>query len=865
MPNPKKKQTDPFPFAYKQVRDPKTGEYSYVRLVSPQIPDYILSTGNSKLLTSFYEKHMNTLTDADRKYMRARIRSAWKTDQLQQNAVQNIGRNIEPVRPEITTKKGYTGIDLKYNGPQTSNNGCWSQGMSLLLKSRGIDMTQEEIRAWRPDFSEGEEQSMSEERRFSMDYDGLANVHDKADLIHKVLPNTGVTTVTLNGLPENFHLSNQPQMDRSMRDFMTDQEWEAAEQEYNRQYEPMRENARKVWKAEMKKQFGQIVRSALNRDRSPIVMNIGANHYVTITGISENGNRIRYEDSMRSLDKTTQTMSVDDLIENYMISRPMKDMYGITLTWLRDLPAPKYENRETQQTDVARDYPNASSVDAQGNIRIREPENTTISARSEPDPKIGHLSGQELTDSLTAGQEEISNKLGGGMIYADNMQPELYGVNKLVLGSMQTYLPKKVLFYGDPALENGKLQEEPEDEPEEEVNLFLQDIEDLGPDEGSLGAYIDEHKQELLKQNPDTAYFIARIYAANQFLEEKNAAAPVHRDTLILTDEDRRKIEEQAQKITPVVNGILALPKGKIHLPMMAANDEIQKLNTQIENFTQRYRNGANQNLADRRDAIDDAFQAMYDTGTGKNYLGITRSANKTEYTEMMEALAAYREELRAGRVPDGVTNYNLIQKCLKYIDNKKTVRSTGTGVIRFDNTMQILKQLMPPAEYSVLCNKINRARGVSRNVNDEDYISADRYSPVTASRYIKQQCQRLASASGTDLKNRLARIIAAREIAVERDRHRGMNAVIVHSSDKKADEARINTRMQAIKADPAFRTLVRNIPEDPEEKTQALRRFVANDGRGLEEEYATQRLLAPQRPGARPLNAGGSGPQNGI
>ena len=48
MPNPKKtQQADPFPFAYQRVRDPESGEYRTVRLVSPQIPEYILTTGDT--------------------------------------------------------------------------------------------------------------------------------------------------------------------------------------------------------------------------------------------------------------------------------------------------------------------------------------------------------------------------------------------------------------------------------------------------------------------------------------------------------------------------------------------------------------------------------------------------------------------------------------------------------------------------------------------------------------------------------------------------------------------------------------------------------------------------------------------------
>ncbi len=60
-------KANPFPFAYTRVVNPETGNVIYKRLVSPQVPDRILKTGNRQELEKFYTDHAGTLTAADRR------------------------------------------------------------------------------------------------------------------------------------------------------------------------------------------------------------------------------------------------------------------------------------------------------------------------------------------------------------------------------------------------------------------------------------------------------------------------------------------------------------------------------------------------------------------------------------------------------------------------------------------------------------------------------------------------------------------------------------------------------------------------------------------------------------------------------
>ncbi len=867
MPKPKK-QADPFPFAYQKVRDPKTGNYSYKRLVSPQVPDYILSTGNPAVLQAFYQQHASSLTAADRKYLNARIHTANKIERERAANIRRLARNEEPVTPLITTKKGFSGIDVKYDGAQTSSNGCWSSGISLLLKTRGVDLSPEEIRAWRPNYEPGQEQGMSTESRRGMDYDGLGKVYENADLVQEVLPNTAVSTMTINPLPENFQLTNAPERPYIENiDFMTEDEIKAhpAMQEYNRTAGRQIENARKVYKQELKKQLGTIIRNALEKDKSPLIMNVGGNHFVTITGISKHGNRLRIEDSSRSLDKTTQIKTLDDLIEQHLISRPAKTAPGITLTWLRDLPVPSAENKGQdpikvhenpllqdpviQQENPANPAPAANAPEndaykgacfidpASGEVTLAEPQGTLIGNRTTADPAIGHLRGQEVSEPIVVDQASLAEKLNGGHIYANAGDGEIYGQNKLWLGSAQTYYPKKVYFKGDPELNKNYMEEDMKArfEMEQKLNArVLQDKRKARPEDHTFGSFIYDMQTELYNQHPDTVYHLARIYAANTVLNQKEGLPP-DRLSQPISEEDLAAIDELAVKMTPSFRGMLEKTNGKVELPLLAVREDPTEFILKVEDFTESCKNAANQDIVERKSVIDDAFAAMEATGTGRNYLGIRRSRNKDEYTEMMDDLRSYKNALAAGETPDGPTTYNLMQKCLTYIENKKQVRSTADGQIRFDNTMRVLKQIMPADQFRVLCNQINRAREVTKEPTNEKFVTPETYAPMNLNRYVNEQLKGIEGLGASEVKKRFSNILAAREIAKTRREEEPTKAIVITSSQKRQDEAAIKARAAEIRQGIGFQNLVRSFMSDPDYKPIKIQAYQANGGAQLE------------------------------
>lgn len=87
-------------------------------------------------------------------------------------------------------------VHIHQDNLQNSWNGCWSVSLQLLLQSRGVHLTQEQIRAFRPDITVKEvanelvnEEMLNEDEKSVMD--------QKVDLVMKVLPNISMSMITI--------------------------------------------------------------------------------------------------------------------------------------------------------------------------------------------------------------------------------------------------------------------------------------------------------------------------------------------------------------------------------------------------------------------------------------------------------------------------------------------------------------------------------------------------------------------------------------------------------------------------------------------------------------------------------------------
>ena len=499
-------QASTHPFAYTMVNSPETGDSIYLRTVSPQIPDRILQTGNRRVLENFYFQNREKLTAADKRYLGARLHTAALVDRLEKKALEDLAEGKPRPTPEITTKRGYQGINMKMPRCQSSNNGCWSCGMEMLFRSRGVDITQEEIRAYRPDYPEGQEK-MSKERQYAANRDTGASLYDCGDLLLKVLPNACLRC-------QEFQPLEQPES-MSLYDSNGKRVWN----------EDLQKAAAAQQKQQLKEQFVASIRQGLLTDKSPVVLNRGGSHFVTITGISKDGKKIRFEDSFPT-SFGTKYATVDELIDKYMAP----GMHGLGLTWVRDLPVPK-KNLAEDKTQLLSELGDGVTIDKTGAITLSQdgvPEGKNVAFAGNPNQAVGMLAGTEANQMIYMDQKELLASTGCSLRnqgIADD-KPMHMIVND------NSYLPKRTWLPGDP-----EIRKELEAREAREKELDLSDAEKAltreeyvvldsaempvldprdpkeEPAAGSLDAFEANQKHSLLQQAEGTASFLANLYA----------------------------------------------------------------------------------------------------------------------------------------------------------------------------------------------------------------------------------------------------------------------------------------------------------------------------------------------------------------
>ena len=260
--------------------------------------------------------------------------------------------------------------------------------------------------------------------------DTPSTVYNTADLVHEVLPNTAVIQFSLRPVNTDALLLDgnplTPAEERVVRSQVA---------------------------ADMKQSLRETIERAIKQDHSPLSM-VKDGHFVTVTGIGEDGNTIRLEYSQQALAKDrTQTVTLDDLV-----SFVMKRNSPIDFTWLRDLPKPEYEKRgedaeklfppdpkfAVKNDEDEMTVPKLVTVDESGNLKVDIPKEVNASRIGSPGD--GQLLGEGYYEAHDANIEALEKKLGGSL---DN-----FGFGKHIeIGSTEVYLPKKMRFLHDPELQ----------------------------------------------------------------------------------------------------------------------------------------------------------------------------------------------------------------------------------------------------------------------------------------------------------------------------------------------------------------------------------------------------------------------------
>ena len=258
------------------------------------LPTWIQNSGNTEVLTDYLNTHQNELTFEQDFLLRDRLRVITTAKETQMDGEEMMAEGKFPtVTTGVTTLTapngavtGYVLDDAHLNNFQTSGNGCWSCFLQIAGSSRGSDITQEDIRAYRPDLSLEDTKKFDNKtttRMYNTDY--MNNAMDMADGLLSRVPNTmmcetevmkfgGISQDQYKFIPGAQQVLDSPNLQANQK--------RAAIQRLYVDYALNR--------------IKETIIHAVRDERSPVGVLLGK-HYITIVGID--GDTILYKDSSR--------------------------------------------------------------------------------------------------------------------------------------------------------------------------------------------------------------------------------------------------------------------------------------------------------------------------------------------------------------------------------------------------------------------------------------------------------------------------------------------------------------------------------------------------------------------------------------
>lgn len=274
----------------KKKREEEQAHKYRVEFAGKELPPAIRNCGDPTVLSE-YLKEATNLKPETREHLEARALANAKIQSLEESRA--IIQKNRP--PAIKYKDGTILLmNKKKDVPkQTTINGCWSAVLSDMLGHFGVDLTQEEIRAYRPELQsvlnnkEADKINKIHEESSLMDRlnsDSMNEINDMADLIQRTVPNVA-----------HHHMSLAPN--------------------------------RKENKAVLK----ETVADALLNKNSPVALLYG-DHYVSIVGIK--GDTLIVQNPSAAFDTKYQRLSIDDLFDR---CNSANGMGQVTIDWLEDL------------------------------------------------------------------------------------------------------------------------------------------------------------------------------------------------------------------------------------------------------------------------------------------------------------------------------------------------------------------------------------------------------------------------------------------------------------------------------------------------------------------------------------------------
>ena len=685
---------------YVTVTEPGTGKPHTYTDYRPKpgtgydiLTDDVLNSGNLKVLNDFYNAHEKELRDPKnapaKEYLDARIETAKRFQDRERKAKLDAANRKTPPKLEVDNVDGIVGFsNLKYPDYQTSSNGCWSISYSTLLRSRGVDISQEEIRRWRPDYPENiePEKKANPERKLTMNSDTGNAIFPNGDLLGKVLPNTAVNQLHIEPFETEQLTMNGTPLNAKQQQIVKDE-----------------------YKAQVKTQLQKTIMDAIQIHRSPVAI-AWDGHFVTITGISADGQTLRYEESLgaeRNAQRTC-TMPLDELINQGLEAHDHNGTHfaygtGLELNWLSDLPVAEYGSGAPQPPLDGIGY---AKVNEDGSVSVEVPLDAKGVSRSGR-PHEGQLNGAAVEQLVNLDQTKLSEKLGGKV--------SGWGSDGgVMLGAMSAYYPDRVMRPGDPQLQKSAFEGLEEDIEEvsscisyirrdnetDENRQLLQDAKD------ALKVLEDaaEGKPVDLGKNPEK---LAKLI--DYLAEKPKGSNKTNFENIFyyMNGSSRKKVVDGLSAVD------LALGLGKSQKVEL-----LEDLHVEMEaGYKRQYASGVQDALAKRKfnNQIEESWKLAKECMTGSANNADVKNLRDEALARIIASYALYASNNDAGRKPPYPTEAE-IQNMIPVIKTEQAFEEITTG----------MQQWMVDPNFGPT-NFIQRYAKIQRKIQSEK-IATERY-----------------------------------------------------------------------------------------------------------------------------------------
>ncbi len=335
--------------------DPKIGDYDEG---DTTLPRGILNTGDIELLRIYKELYGDTLrTMPDGRlyveYLDQRIAGLDRVRQQKEESRKKTERRELPPLPPVQESPDGTIMltGVRQTEYQTATQGCWSVSLSNILRSRGVQLSQKDIRSFRPTISFDTGNARKAPETNEINNDGGSDPYHDSELVMDNIPNTAVRHWGFEDLPTAV-IDERGNVYRDHTDDIA------------------------------VKAIREQVEYALKHDQSPIALKY-CGHYQTIVGIK--GNKVFLKDSLPQgsyYDKQGGYHAPDpdatlevDLYEIVQRTRSLPEPYNrdLSLMWLSEL----HRDPKTDKVEELKDYPDLR-VDQNGKLTLTQAQNVDM-------------------------------------------------------------------------------------------------------------------------------------------------------------------------------------------------------------------------------------------------------------------------------------------------------------------------------------------------------------------------------------------------------------------------------------------------------------------------------------------------------